>query len=291
VNNRVTLAQSYVYCERVARRQAANFYPAFRVLPRPQRRAMCALYAFLRLTDDIADGPGDAAEKQAQLSAWRAGLLAALREEDLHRVHPALRDTVQGFAIPAWYLEAVIDGVEIDLRPVSFRRFAELYRYCFLVASTVGLACIHVWGFRDRAAKVYAEHAGIAFQLTNIIRDLPEDLARDRVYIPAEDFALFGCEARDLPEVRRSERVRDLIRYEVERARLYYKSAERLYPLLDRTGRAVFQVLMRTYRGLLDEIERRKCDVFSRRVSIGRWRKVGLVLGAVPTRLGIGRRS
>ena len=282
-----SLAQSYAHCERVARRQAANFYPAFRVLPGPQRRAMCALYAFMRITDDLVDDGGDVAVKRGKLAAWRDGFRAAIRGEDRHTVHPALRDAVERYAIPTWYLEAVIDGVEMDLQPVRFRRFAELYRYCFLVASVVGLACIQVWGFRDESAKLYAEHAGVAFQLTNILRDLGEDLNRGRVYLPAEDFALFGCDPVNLrvtagvnPAARR------LLRYEADRARQYYQSAERLLPLLNGPGRAVCQVMLRTYRGLLDEIERRDYDVFSRRVSLSGWRKASLVLRALPVRWG-----
>jgi phytoene synthase len=283
----LTPAQSYAYCERVARRQAANFYPAFRVLPRPQRRAMCALYAFMRITDDLVDGGGDVEVKRAKLAAWRDGFRSAMRGDNRHEVHPALRDAVDRYAIPTWYLEAVIDGVEMDLEPVRYQRFAELYRYCFLVASVVGLACIHVWGFRDETAKLYAEHAGLAFQLTNILRDLGEDLGRGRVYLPMEDFALFGCAPDTLqgttginPAARR------LLRYEVDRARQYYESAERLLPLLNRSGRAVCQVMLRTYRGLLDEIERRDYDVFSQRISLSRWRKASLVLRAMPVRWG-----
>jgi phytoene synthase len=283
----LTPAQSYDYCERVARRQAANFYPAFRVLPRPQRRAMCALYAFMRITDDLVDDGGDVAVKRGKLAAWRDGFRAAMCGEDRHTVHPALRDAVRRYAIPTWYLEAVIDGVEMDLEPMRFRRFSELYRYCFLVASVVGLACIHVWGFRDESAKLYAEHAGVAFQLTNILRDLGEDLQRGRVYLPGEDFGLFGC----VPEGLRAmaginPAARRMLRYEADRARQYYRSAERLTPLLNRSGRAVFQVMLRTYRGLLEEIERRDYDVFSERVSLSGWRKAGLVLRAMPVRWG-----
>jgi phytoene synthase len=283
----LTPSQSYSYCERVARRQAANFYPAFRVLPRPQRRAMCALYAFMRITDDLVDDGGDVAVKRAKLAAWRDGFRAAMRGEYRHSVYPALHDAVERYAIPTWYLEAVIDGVEVDLEPVRFQRFGELYAYCFLVASVVGLACIHVWGFHDKAAKLYAEHAGVAFQLTNILRDLGEDLSSGRVYLPAEDFALFGCAPDNLqgpaginPAARR------LLRYEADRARRYYESAKRLIPLLNRSGRAVFHVMLRTYRGLLDEIERRDYDVFSRRVSLSGWRKAGLVVRAMPVRWG-----
>jgi phytoene synthase len=248
----------------------------------------------MRITDDLADDGGDVAVKRVKLAAWRDGFRAAMRGEDRHQVHPALRDAVEQYAIPTWYLDAVIDGVEIDLEPVRFRRFDDLYRYCFLVASVVGLACIHVWGFRDKSAKLYAEHAGIAFQLTNILRDLGEDLGRGHVYFPMEDLALFGWTPNELlaaiPTARNGDgtpkQLQPLLRYEAERARLYYLSAERLLPLLSGAGRAMCQALLRTYRGLLDEIERRDYDVFSQRVSLSGWRKAGLVLRAMPVRWG-----
>ncbi len=279
------LQPSYAYCERIARREAGNFYHAFQVLPRPQRRAMCALYAFMRVTDDLADGPGTADHRRAALEQWRADLHAAVAGDDRHPLHPALRHMLTRFRVPVEYLEAVIDGCETDLGPVRMPDFATLYRYCYRVASAVGLACIHVWGFRDPAAKVHAEHAGIALQLTNILRDLPEDAARDRVYLPADDLKRFGCPLDTLPEPD-SAAYRDLMRFEVERACGYYASAERLTPLLDAPGRAVFQVILRTYRGLLDEIERRGYDVFRGRVRLSPWRKAALVLRALPVRWG-----
>ncbi|HEX4590527.1 MAG TPA: squalene/phytoene synthase family protein, partial [Gemmataceae bacterium] len=186
------LQPSYAYCERLARREAGNFFHAFQVLPRPQRRAMCALYAFMRQTDDLADGPGSVESKRSALKQWRHGLMAALAGEDRHLLHPALRHTLNRFAVPVEYLNDVIDGCESDLEPVRMPDFATLYRYCYRVASAVGLACIHIWGFRDDRAKLPAEHAGIAFQLTNILRDLPEDLARGRVYLPAADLNRFA---------------------------------------------------------------------------------------------------
>jgi phytoene synthase len=281
-----TLARSYCYCERLARRQAANFYPAFRVLPGPQRRAMCALYAFMRVTDDLADEPGKPMEKQAALSAWREQLNRALGAEYAHPVHAALHGTIQAYAIPRKYLDAVIDGVEMDLFQVSYKTFTDLYRYCYRVASAVGLACIHIWGFRDERAKDYAEAAGIAFQLTNILRDLPEDAARGRVYLPQEDLTRFGYLYEQLQRGERNENFRALMRFQVERARHYYESARPLSALLPPAGRAVFQVMRRTYEGLLDAIEDRDYDVFSNRVSLSRLRKLGLMVQAMPVRLG-----
>src|SRR5439155_15603747 len=142
------------------------------------RLSMCALYAFMRIADDLSDEPAPTEWKRTQLVRWRDELRLALRGEYRHPAHPALHDTVVRHAIPAEYLEAVLDGVEMDLEPVAFRTFADLRLYCYRVASAVGLACIHVWGFRGDRARQHAEDAGIAFQLTNILRDLGEDAAR-----------------------------------------------------------------------------------------------------------------
>jgi phytoene synthase len=280
------LARSYAYCERLARREAGNFYAAFRVLPGPQRLAMCALYAFLRVADDLSDGPGEAAAKRAPLAAWRAGLHRALRGDYHHPLHPALHHAVRTHAIPPRYLEAVLDGVEMDLAPVAYATFQELRLYCYRVASAVGLACIHVWGFSDERAVVHAESAGLAFQLTNILRDLGEDAARGRVYLPREELARFGYDAESLRRGDRNDRFRALMRFQVDRARSCYDAAWPLGPLLPPAGRAVFLAMARTYRALLDAIEHRDYDVFSARVSVSRWRKLLLALQVLPVRWG-----
>jgi phytoene synthase len=283
-----TLARSYSYCERLARREARNFYHAFRVLPHPQRRAMCALYAFLRVTDDLSDGPGAAGVKRGLLTEWRRRLDLALAGISTHRLHPAFQHTVTKFGIPREHVDAVLDGVEMDLEPVRYAAFEDLYRYCYRVASAVGLACIHIWGFADERAKVYAESAGIAFQLTNILRDLAEDARRGRVYLPQEDLVRFGYDAERLGRGERGGPFRELMRFEVERTRRYYEEARPLARLLPPAGRAVFLVMARTYRGLLDAIERRDYDVFSSRVSVSRWRKLGFMVQALPVRFGLG---
>lgn len=280
-------ARSYAYCERLARREAGNFYHAFRVLPAAQRRAMCALYAFMRVTDDLSDGAGAANSKRTRLHDWRGQLDRALEGKDGHRLHPALRHAVRTFGVPREYLEAVVDGVCMDLGPVRYATFADLYRYCYRVASAVGLACIHVWGFRAECAKEYAERAGIAFQLTNILRDLREDAERDRVYLPREDLERFGYAEEGLRRGERNERFRDLMRFEVQRARDYYRASRPLAGYLEPAGRAVFQVMARTYGGLLDAIERRDYDVFSGRVRVSPWRKLQFAVQALPVRWGL----
>jgi phytoene synthase len=282
----VSLAESFRYCERVARKEAGNFYHAFRVLPRSQRLAMCALYAFLRLTDDIGDCSDPVSDKQNRLADWRCQFERALAGDYTHLIHPAFHHTVAAYGIPTQYLHHVIDGVEMDLKIASYASFVDLYQYCFRVASAVGLACIHIWGFTDERAKQYAEKAGIAFQLTNILRDLGEDAVRGRIYLPTEDLDLFGYSAEKLTRGELDERFRSLMRFQVERARGYYEQSEPLAPLLPSPGRAVFQVMTRTYRGLLDAIESRDYDVFSSRVCLSPWRKMGLVVQALPVRLG-----
>ncbi len=247
---------------------------------------MCALYAFLRVTDDLADSPGEVEAKRVALKQWRDDLRGALVGRYRHPCHAALHHTVARFGIPAGYLEAVIDGVEMDLGPVDYANFAALYRYCYHVASAVGLACIHIWGYRDVRARTLAEHAGVALQLTNILRDLPEDAERGRFYLPAEDRKRFGCERECLRRGPVNPAFRDLMRFEAQRARRYYESAEGLTQFLAPAGRAVFEIILRTYRGLLDELERRDYDVFSARVSLSRRRKLGLVLRALPARWG-----
>jgi phytoene synthase len=279
------LARSYRYCERLARKQARHFYPAFRVLPRDQRLAMCALYAFLRVTDDISDNAGQVDDKRAALTVWRGRLGLALTGVYSHRLHAAFHHAVRSHSIPREYFEAVIDGVTMDLAPVCFRAFADLYPYCYRVASVVGLACIHIWGFHREEAKALAERAGIAFQLTNILRDLGEDAGRGRVYLPQEDIDRFGYDTGRLRRGTQDDQFRALMRFEVERARGYYDAAKPLAALLSPEGGAVFEIMSRTYRGLLDTIERRNYDVFSRRVRLSPWRKLGLAAQALPSRL------
>ncbi|HEY7157988.1 MAG TPA: phytoene/squalene synthase family protein [Gemmataceae bacterium] len=278
--------RSYVWCERLARRQAGNFYHAFRLLPAARRRAMCALYAFLRIADDLTDGPESLADKRLALTNWRQQLDEALAGRYHHPLHPAFHHTVEQYGIPRRYLDDALDGVGMDLDTDRYDTFDELYCYCYRVASAVGLACIHIWGFAEERAKKFAEAAGIALQLTNILRDLGEDAARGRVYLPREDLERFGYRAEGLERGERDGRFRELMCFQVERARRYYESAEPLADLLDPAGRAVFLVMLRTYRGLLEAIVRRDYDVFSSRVRLSRWRKLWLAAQALPFRWG-----
>jgi phytoene synthase len=280
------LAQSYRYCERLARREAGNFYHAFRLLPRAQRQAMCALYAFLRIADDLSDEPGPAEAKRSALARFRRQLDDALAGEYALPLHAAVQHLVGGWKVPVEYLHAAIDGVGMDLDTVRYENFEQLYRYCYRVASVVGLACIHIWGFAGEQAKEYAEAAGVAFQLTNILRDLGEDAARGRIYLPREDLARFGYSEEGLCRHERDASFRALMEFEAQRAYGYYERSAPLAGLLTPAGRAVFLVMSRTYRGLLDAIVRRDYDVFSARVRLSSWKKLWFTLQALPVRWG-----
>jgi phytoene synthase len=280
-------ARSFAYCEQLARRAAANFYHAFRLLPADQRRAMCALYAFMRVADDLADDPAPADAKRAALEDWRRQLRDALVGVYRHPVHAALHGTVERYGLARVHLEAVLDGVCMDLDTNSYATFDDLYRYCYRVASAVGLSCVRVWGAPGANAEPYAEAAGIAFQMTNILRDLAEDAGRGRIYLPQEDLKRFGYTEDDLRAGRRDDRFRALMHFEAERAYSYYDAAGPLPSLLPPAGRAVFLVMLRTYRGLLDAIVRRDFDVFSGRVRLSRVHKLWLAARCLPVRWGM----
>jgi phytoene synthase len=238
---------------------------------------MDALYAFLRLTDDLADEPGELSAKRAALASWRAAFQKSLAGSFSHPVHAALADTVHHYAIPGRFLLDVIDGVESDLEPVRFATFTELYRYCYRVASAVGLACLRIWGLKPGAtfeqADNPAEAAGIAFQLTNILRDLGEDFARGRVYLPADELAAAGCEPDTWRDPRSAASVGRLVSSQAARAREFYRRAEPLEALLSSEGRGVFRVMSGTYRRLLEEVDRAGAEVLLRRVRVPAWRK------------------
>lgn len=270
------LADSFAFCRALTRRTAGNFGYAFWALPAAKHRAMDALYAFMRITDDIGDDPKlELPRRVARLADWRRDLQAALQHQTPgHLIWPALTDVVRTYRIPERLLTDVIDGVEMDLTPRSFQTFAELQNYCYHVAGAVGLCCIHIWGYRGDEAKPAAIDCGIAFQLTNILRDLREDAAQGRIYLPREDLRRFGYTADELRGQLNSREFRNLMAFEIERAWSYYRRAERLTDNLEPDGRAVFGAMREIYGGLLHEIERRQFDVFSRRVRLPVWRKL-----------------
>jgi phytoene synthase len=280
------LAASYRFCQDVSRREAKNFYYSFLLLPPERRRAMCALYAYMRRTDDLADEPGEAGAKARTLDRWAAAVddaIAGRAASPEWPELPALADTVNRHAIPPQHLREVLDGVRLDLTPRSIATFDELYGYCYLVASAVGLCCIRIWGYRSDSgeAERRAEACGIALQLTNILRDVREDALNGRVYLPAEDLDRFGVRPEDLTRDAPVEPLRRLLAFEAERAGGYYREARPLVGLVEPAGRPVLRTITGIYGRLLDEIIRRDFDVLSRRVRLPAWTKAAIAVRAL----------
>ena len=291
---------AYAACRAIAKREAKNFYYSFVALPPRKRDAMCAIYAFMRHADDISDDESkDHATRREELAQWTAAWRQGTNLAD--PVFMAVRDTQQRFGITDELLEQLIHGTAMDLQPDvagrcgadglnTFATFSDLYRYCYYVASVVGLVCIRIFGYRDPAAEKLAEETGIAFQLTNILRDVREDAERGRVYVPVEDLRTFGSTAQALASVRMgselTEPQRQVLAEIAKRARHYYRSAERLLPLIDADSRPALRVLVEIYSRLLGKIESLRFDVFTARVQVPAWRKLAILLGGM-TRMGL----
>ena len=289
----MTIDAAYAVCAGIAQREAKNFYYSFRVLPEHKRNAMCAVYAFMRRADDISDDEMlPVAERRVVMSewleTWRAARRSGVSEDPIFL---ALNDTQKRFAIPDELLEDLVRGTTMDLEESQpgvvivtetvanrtqtlqvYESFDGLYRYCYFVASVVGLVCIRIFGYTDPRAEGLAEKTGVAFQLTNILRDVSEDAERGRIYLPLLDLETSGVDVTRLMGVVRKdlkpENARALLALEAARARKYYAAAEELLPLIDRDSRAALWVLVTIYRGLLEKIVAKNYDVFSERVSV-----------------------
>ena len=277
------IAVAYSVCRHITRSAAKNFYYAFLVLPSAKRQALCAVYAFMRRCDDITDDVNlPPHERRQKLEAWL---------DALHRVQSgqpsddpvllALSDTQRRFKIPPELLDQLAYGTGMDIPEdgsqnpsgaeglqVLYRTFADLRVYCYRVASVVGLVCIRIFGYRDPAAEPLAENLGLAFQLTNIIRDIKEDAGMGRIYLPAEDLERFKIAASELRQSAIPERLRWLLAAEADRAREYYTATRELMPLIDEDSQPALWVLVSIYRRLLEKIAERKYDVFGPKISL-----------------------
>jgi squalene synthase HpnC/squalene synthase HpnD len=287
-----TIADSYNHCHDIARAAHSNFYYAFFLLPKPKRDALAALYAFMRLIDDISDEGHDLAGKQRGLAKWRAELDEAITGLDqcfdgtaalplpgeaprgASDVLPALADTAQRFKIPSRYLHDLISGAEMDLTDQSYPTFDRLREYCYRVAGTVGLTCTHVFGFTDARALDLAEKLGLAFQLTNIIRDVHEDCQLGRVYLPEEDLARYGVSKEDFGRSEGTLGVRELLRFESERAWQLYEEGSALLGLIDADSRSALWLLVHTYSALLGRIEALDFAVLGEKVRLSKAEKM-----------------
>lgn len=270
----MSLEASYAWCTNVARTQAKNFYYSFLLLAPEQRRAMCAVYAFMRYCDDLSDDEG-IADRASAITQWRADLESALAgHAPDHPLWPAFVDSVQRFKIPHQYFFEMIEGVSSDLEPRSIRTFDELYRYCYQVASVVGLTIIYIFGFDHHDALVLAEKCGVAFQLTNILRDVNEDFRKQRIYLPAEDFERFQVS----PETFQPEsNFRQMMAFEAARARDYYLQSAPLVALVHPASRRSLRALIGIYSSLLDRIVASNFDVLNRRIRVPDWQKIWIL--------------
>ena len=287
------IAVAYSVCRSITRAAAKNFYYAFLVLPTAKRQALCAVYAYMRRCDDIADDfKIPALERRQRLDAW---LDAFHRSEAGHPTDDpvllALTDTQRRYKIPVELLDQLAYGTGMDIQDgetasapgsaelqVLYRTFSDLRQYCYRVASVVGLVSIRIFGYRDPAAEALAENLGLAFQLTNIIRDIQEDANMGRIYLPAEDLERFKIGPEDFRQSTIPERLRWLLAAEADRAREYYISARELMTLIDEDSQPALWVLVTIYRRLLEKISDRKYDVFGKKISLTVREKV-VILG------------
>ena len=288
----LSVEQAYAVCRQIARREAKNFYYAFVALPEPKRNAICAVYAFMRHADDLSDDETKSREeRRADLDRWlEAWHQAAQGGSTEDPVFIALRDAQSRFHITTQLLDQLVQGTAMDLHPLhtrhhapgseavhplrldTYETFDDLYQYCYYVASVVGLVCIRIFEYNDPSAEKLAEETGIAFQLTNILRDVKEDAERDRIYLPLEDMERFGVSVNELQQLKNGHHLtlnqRELLEFEANRAEHYYKSGEALLPLIAADSRPALWVLITIYHSLLRRIEARNFDVFSERISV-----------------------
>jgi 15-cis-phytoene synthase len=277
------LVMAYSVCRGITRTAAKNFYYAFLVLPRRKREALCAVYAFMRRCDDIADDSGlTPSERRQKLDVWLDALHGAQQGQPTDDpILLALTDAQRRYAIPAGLLDELAEGTAMDVEEgaapdasstpgvsIHYKTFEDLRVYCYRVASVVGLVCIHVFGYRDPEAEPLAEQCGLAFQLTNIIRDVREDASMGRVYLPEEDLAKFSLTAGELLATPDPARFRPLLALEADRAREFYAAGDALIPYISEDSQPALWVLITIYRRLLEAIAEEQYDVFTTKVSL-----------------------
>jgi phytoene synthase len=283
-----TLVMAYSVCRGITRTAAKNFYYAFLVLPRRKREALCAVYAFMRRCDDITDESSlSMQDRRQKLDLW----LDSLHRAQQGPILLALTDAQRRYQIPAGLLDELAHGTAMDVEEaeasaqtstapgvtIQYKTFEDLRLYCYRVASVVGLVCIHIFGYRNPEAEPLAERCGLAFQLTNIIRDVKEDAAMGRIYLPEEDLAKFNLAANELLVTPDPARFRPLLAFEADRAREFYASGEALLPYISEDSQPALWVLVTIYRRLLERIAEKQYDVFTAKVSLSTAEKLRIL--------------
>lgn len=276
----LSVEDSYRLCENAARN--SSFYNGFRLLPARKHRALSAIYAFMRRCDDISDSPANVEEKKIKFKEWRDLFAQAMDGNYFADPSlPALKDAIREYKIPVSLFYQLIDGTEMDLTTTHYDTFEHLYRYCYHVASVVGLVCICLFGFQDSQANECAEACGIAFQLTNILRDIKEDFQNDRIYLPQEDLVRFNYSDVDLANEIVDDRFYALMKFETERTKSYYEKARPLVGLIERDSRAGFWTMFLSYETLLHHIIEQGYPVFRVRVRLRKSEKLGILFKAL----------
>ncbi len=262
------------YCQEKAAASGSSFYYSFLFLPPPRRRAITALYAFCREVDDIVDHSSDAQLAQTRLHWWREELAATYAGRPGHPVTQALSDAIDTFNLPQELFVEIIEGMEMDLSQTRYADLRALQLYCYRVASTVGLLAAEIFGYKDRRTQKYAHDLGLAFQLTNIIRDVGEDARRGRIYLPGDELARFGVPEEDILQGRHTEAFRRLMDFQIARAGQQYDQAFAQLPHIDRRTQRPGLIMAAIYRTLLEEIRRDGCRVLDRRIALTPVRKL-----------------
>jgi phytoene synthase len=268
------------YCVDKCRQSGSSFTSSFRFLPAEKRRAMTVLYAFCREIDDVVDECSDADVARTTLNWWRSELAATYSGRPTHPVCLALVDIVKQFDLPQEHLLEIVDGMEMDLDQPRYADFKSLQLYCYRVASVVGLLSAEIFGYTDRETLKYAHDLGLAFQLTNIIRDVGEDARRNRIYLPMDEMQQFGVTANDILNANETEAFHKLMAFQIERARRYYRQAFSHLPAADRKAQRAGLIMAEIYLAVLDEVERSGCHVLKERVSLTPGYKIWLALKA-----------
>jgi phytoene synthase len=272
----VHLQESYAACRAITKERAQNFYYGIRLLPEERRDSLCAAYAFFRISDDLSDDEA-IQDKDQRLARWKALVRETPENALQHPILPAFYDSVKKFAIPHRYFEELLDGTTSDLTVTRYPSFEDLYGYCYRVASTVGLVCLHVFGFdASQEALAQAEARGIAFQLTNILRDVAEDGERGRIYLPLEDLRRFAVSEQEFLQGRPSPGLEQLLAFEIERAKGYYDASAALSQRVDKESRASLEGMTSIYRALLGKVESMGTRVFRERAKLSKLEKLSL---------------
>jgi len=262
------------YCQDKTAKSGSSFYYSFMFLPEAQRKAITALYAFCREVDDVVDECHDTELARSKLNWWRAEIFGTFDGNAHHPVCQALSTSIKDFNLPKEHFLEIIDGMTMDLQQTRYPNFAELSLYCYRVASVVGLMAAEIFGFEDRATLDYAHNLGMAFQLTNIVRDVKEDAERGRIYLPLDELEKFGVSEQDIREHRCTDNMKRLLDFQVQRARDYYDKAFSLLPEVDRYSQRTGIIMASIYMTVLNVIEKDSCQVLKQRVSLSPLRKL-----------------